>query len=97
MSIFPRKCAGCGKRSTRCETPVGVSSWYCDDCSVFAGMFGTNARLKNVAEEQSKKWKSGPCPHQTFDTSRIRDAATGKMVQISTCMRCKTEIYRVLI
>jgi hypothetical protein len=99
MSIWPRKCAGCGQRSTKCETPVGVNSWYCDNCSVFAGMFGTNRRLKNIAEEQSRKWKEGPCSHQSFTTEQTTDRATGKRVQISICRNpnCGAEIYRVLI
>jgi len=99
MSLLPRRCSGCGSRSYKNDTPVGVSQWYCDSCSVFAGMFGTNSKLKNVAEEQSRKWKSGPCPHQVFDTSWVKDKATGKKVQISTCLnpKCRAEIYRVLM
>jgi hypothetical protein len=99
MSMLPRKCAGCGQRKRNCDTPVGVSSWYCDDCNVWAGINGTNRRLKNLAEEQSRKWKEGPCKHQSFSNVPYKDPATGRRGQKSVCNNpnCGAEIYNVLL
>lgn len=96
MSIIPRKCNGCRQYKHDCDTPVYVNNWLCDDCAVAFRITGTNKRLKNIAEANSKKWGDGKCPHQNYTNVPYTDPTTGRKGQKCICNKCGEEIYNVL-
>jgi len=83
-----RRCMMCQQRK-QCDIPVG-GGYLCDKCGVNSGVHG---RLKNVAEENSRKWQGQPCKHQSITPNVYRRHRS--LYQRGICDRCKVTVYDI--